>query len=149
MIEVPRRKSAGIHVQTRHVLLGPLGLGLSSVVVAACGGPTASTAPASTASASPLLAPASIAPTPLGSAPGKPTPFAAGWLIFGIASFRARVFPRRAAVLMTVGGFVGALALIAPFQIPLALAVGWMGLWLVRSESPAAQRSSKHVAAIA
>jgi hypothetical protein len=75
--------------------------------------------------------------------------FAAGWLVFGLASFRARVFPRPAAVLMTVGGLAGVLALIAPFQIPLALAVGWMGLWLVRSEGRETQLSSSHVAAIA
>lgn len=75
--------------------------------------------------------------------------FAAGWVIFGLASFRAHVFPRRAAVLMTVGGVAGALALIAPFQIPLALAVGWMGLWLVRSDSRETQPSSSRVAAIA
>ncbi len=61
--------------------------------------------------------------------------FAAGWVTFGVASFRAGVFPRRAAVLMTVAGVAGALALISPFQIPLALAVGWMGLWLVRSDT--------------
>jgi hypothetical protein len=56
--------------------------------------------------------------------------FAAGWLIFGLASLRAGVFPRGAAVVMIVGGAAGILTLISPFQIPLALAVGWMGLWL-------------------
>ena len=61
--------------------------------------------------------------------------FAAGWVTFGLASFRAGVFPRLAAVLMTVAGVAGILTLISPFQIPLALAVGWMGLWLVRSGS--------------
>ena len=61
--------------------------------------------------------------------------FAAGWVTFGIASLRAGVFPRRAAVLMAVAGVAGILTLISPFQIPLALAVGWMGLWLVRSGS--------------
>jgi hypothetical protein len=75
--------------------------------------------------------------------------FAAGWLIFGLASFRARVFPRRAAILMAVGGLAGILALIPPFQIPLALAVGWMGLWLVRSDSRETQPSSSRAAAIA
>ncbi len=57
--------------------------------------------------------------------------FALGWLLFGIASYRAGVFPRGATVLMAVGGVVGILALSPPFQIPLALAVGWMGWWLV------------------
>ena len=59
--------------------------------------------------------------------------FAAGWVTFGLASFRAGVFPRRAALLMAVAGVAGVLTLISPFQIPLALAVGWMGLWLVRT----------------
>ena len=34
--------------------------------------------------------------------------FAAGWVTFGLASFRAGVFPRLAAVLMTVAGVAGA-----------------------------------------
>ncbi len=62
--------------------------------------------------------------------------FAIGWVIFGIASYRARVFPRRAAILMVVGGVAGVLALSAPFQIPLALAVGWMG---IRCLAPSSQ----------
>jgi uncharacterized membrane protein (DUF485 family) len=53
--------------------------------------------------------------------------FALGWVLFGIASYRARVFPRGAAALMVLGGIVGILALAPPFQIPLALAVAWMG----------------------
>jgi len=61
--------------------------------------------------------------------------FAAGWVIFALASFRAGVAPRGAAVLMLLGGIAGILTLISPFQVPLALAVGWMGLWLVRSDS--------------
>jgi hypothetical protein len=61
--------------------------------------------------------------------------FAAGWVLFGLASIRAGVFPRRAAVLMTVGAVAGSLTLISPFQIPLALAVGWMGFLLIRSDS--------------
>jgi hypothetical protein len=62
--------------------------------------------------------------------------FALGWVLFGIASYRAGVFPRGAAMLMVVGGIAGILALSAPFQIPLALAVGWMGSWLLRSAVP-------------
>jgi hypothetical protein len=58
--------------------------------------------------------------------------FALGWIIFGVASLRGRVFPRGAAVLMIAGGVAGILALSAPFQIPLALAVLWMGLSLLR-----------------
>jgi hypothetical protein len=65
--------------------------------------------------------------------------FATGWVIFAVATLRAHVGSRGAAVLMLVGGFVGVLAQIAPFQIPLALAVGWMGFWLVRSDIPEKQ----------
>jgi hypothetical protein len=61
--------------------------------------------------------------------------FAAGWLIFGISSYRARIFPRGASILMMLGGLVGAGTLLIGFQIPLALAVGWIGLWLIRSGS--------------
>ena len=67
--------------------------------------------------------------------------FAVGWVTFGLASFRADVFPRRTAILMTLAGVAGGLTLISPFQIPLALAVGWMGLWLVRTGSRSAAPS--------
>lgn len=53
--------------------------------------------------------------------------FALGWVLFGIATYRAGVFPRGSAFLMVLGGIIGILALSAPFQVPLALAVGWMG----------------------
>jgi uncharacterized membrane protein (DUF485 family) len=60
--------------------------------------------------------------------------FAVGWILFGIASFRANVFPRPAAVLLIVGGAVGILAGSTPYQVPLAIAVGWIGYALTRPE---------------
>ena len=57
-------------------------------------------------------------------------------MLFGIATYRAGVFPRGAAVLTVLGGIAGILALSAPFQIPLAVAVGWMGWSLVRRSVP-------------
>ncbi len=56
--------------------------------------------------------------------------FAAGWALFGIASFRSRVFPRWAAILLTVGGMLGFQAGSPPFLMVLAIGVGWMGYWL-------------------
>lgn len=53
--------------------------------------------------------------------------FALGWTVFGIATFRANVYPRPAAVLLIIGGAVGVLALSTPYQIPLAIAIGWIG----------------------
>jgi len=75
--------------------------------------------------------------------------FAAGWVTFGLASVRAGVFPRPATLLLTISGVAGILALISPFQVPLALTVGWMGLWLVRSDGREDQRSPSRAAAIA
>lgn len=49
------------------------------------------------------------------------TAFAIGWALFGIASLRARVFPRPASVLLIVGGVAGLLAGTPPYQVPLAL----------------------------
>ena len=64
--------------------------------------------------------------------------FAIGWALFGIASLQANVLPRRSSMLLTVAGVIGILALISPFQIPLALVVGLVGLWLVGSDRRAA-----------
>jgi hypothetical protein len=56
--------------------------------------------------------------------------YTVGWTLFGIAGLRARAFPRAAALLVLVGGLAGPLALSTPYQIPLAIAVGWIGLTL-------------------
>jgi hypothetical protein len=61
--------------------------------------------------------------------------FAVGWLIFGFSSYRSGVLPRGASILMMLGGLVGAAPLIVGSQIPLAVAVGWIGLSLIRSDS--------------
>jgi hypothetical protein len=60
--------------------------------------------------------------------------YTVGWTLFGIAAVRTRVFPRAAALLVIAGGLMGPLALSPPYQIPLAIAIGWIGLTL-KSES--------------
>jgi hypothetical protein len=50
--------------------------------------------------------------------------FAVGWLIFGLSSYRAGIFPRGASILLMLGGVAGAVPLLVGSQIPLALAVG-------------------------
>ncbi len=61
--------------------------------------------------------------------------FALGWVLFGVASVRARVFPRDAAILVIVGGMIGVLIAVVPGAgVPLAVAVAWMGMWLLQSE---------------
>jgi hypothetical protein len=84
-------------------------------------------------------APALVAETPTGRllAGGVVSfgVFALGWVLFGLASVRARVFPRDAAILLVIGGLVGVLIAVVPGAgVPLAVAVAWMGMWLLRSD---------------
>jgi hypothetical protein len=58
--------------------------------------------------------------------------FAVGWILFGIASIRARVFPVALSVLLVIGGIAGYNALLAPFGLPLGVAVAALGAWLMR-----------------
>ena len=65
-----------------------------------------------------------------------------GWLLFGVATLRARIYPRWAAVLLMVGGVV------AFVPIPLAgiifsVAIAWLGLVLFTGASGAAEQSSR------
>ncbi len=61
--------------------------------------------------------------------------FIFGWLLFGVASFRAAVFPRAASVLL-IGGTVILFPspLFPPKLVVFAVAVGWMGVWMWRSQ---------------
>jgi hypothetical protein len=59
--------------------------------------------------------------------------FAAGWITFGVAVLRSGALSRTAGVLLVVGGVCGILALSTPYQIPLAVAVAWMGFSLRRA----------------
>jgi hypothetical protein len=81
-----------------------------------------------------------IAETPTGSvvagAFASYALFAIGWVLFGLASLRARVFPRLISIAIMVGGAVGFLALLPPFGIPLALALIALGTWMIRAGAP-------------
>ncbi len=59
--------------------------------------------------------------------------FAVGWVLFGIAAYRARVFPRTISVAVSVGGAIGFSALLAPMGMPIGLAIAALGLWMVRT----------------
>jgi hypothetical protein len=63
---------------------------------------------------------------------------AIGWMLYGIASWRGRVFPRALCVALVIGGLLAFNALLAPFGVALGLAVGAVGVWLVRTRSRAA-----------
>ena len=59
--------------------------------------------------------------------------FAAGWALFGIASVRARVFPLPISIAIILGGIAGFRALLAPWGIPLGIALVILGIWIVKT----------------
>jgi hypothetical protein len=64
--------------------------------------------------------------------------FALGWALFGIASYRARVFPKVLCVALVVAGIIGFQALLAPWGIPLGITVGALGVWMIVTNRRAA-----------
>ena len=63
--------------------------------------------------------------------------FAIGWVLFGIAGIRARVFPLPISIAVVIGGLVGFQAAMPPFAIPLALAITALGIWMIRTTTVA------------
>jgi hypothetical protein len=63
--------------------------------------------------------------------------FALGWVLFGLSSLRARVFPVAISLALVVGGLIGYLAAMPPFGVPLGLAVAALGAWLIRTDRAA------------
>jgi hypothetical protein len=62
---------------------------------------------------------------------------ALGWLLFGIAAVRARVFPLAAAFALMVGGLVAYRSSFPPYGVPLGLAVAALGGWVMRTDRAA------------
>jgi hypothetical protein len=63
--------------------------------------------------------------------------FAVGWVLFGLASLRARVFPRLISLAIVAGGAIGFLAARPPYGVALGLALLSLGIWMVRTRSAA------------
>jgi hypothetical protein len=63
--------------------------------------------------------------------------FAIGWVLFGLASLRARVFPRLISLAIVAGGLIGFLAARPPYGVALGLALLSLGIWMVRTRSAA------------
>jgi hypothetical protein len=78
-----------------------------------------------------------------------------GGLLFGIATFRARILPRWAGLLLAAGTALGPLAALLPLDlqpkvaVPVGLALIWLGysLWSERREKSAASQTAGGVAA--
>jgi len=76
--------------------------------------------------------------------------FSLGWIMFGLASFRSRIFPRALSLAVAIGGLVGFKAATAPWGVALGLAITAVGVWLIRQDRTAqavqAQAATKPVA---
>jgi hypothetical protein len=78
--------------------------------------------------------------------------FSLGWIMFGLASFRARVFPRALSLAVAIGGLIGFKAATAPWGVALGLAVAAVGVWLIRhpqTDQGAQARSAAEPGAVA
>ena len=67
--------------------------------------------------------------------------FSIGWVLFGLASLRARVFPRLISLAIVAGGLIGFLAARPPYGVALGLALLSLGIWMVKTRSAAAASS--------
>jgi hypothetical protein len=61
--------------------------------------------------------------------------FALGWMVFGIAGWRARMFPAWLGAVFVVAGVLGYNAGLPPYGIPIGLAMAALGWWITRSTS--------------
>jgi hypothetical protein len=64
--------------------------------------------------------------------------FTLGWVLFGLASLRARVFPLVICLAMVVGGIIGYIAS-PPFGIPFGLAITGLGVSMIWSKTSAGE----------
>jgi hypothetical protein len=67
--------------------------------------------------------------------------FAIGWVLFGLASLRAGLFPRLISLAIVAGGIIGFLAAQPPYGGALGLALLSLGIWMVKTRSAAAAPS--------
>ncbi len=68
--------------------------------------------------------------------------FGVGWLLFGIATLRARAYPRIPAILLVIGAVIIVLPL--PFTgVVLAIAVAWLGFALFTGRGASAEQAPR------
>jgi len=66
--------------------------------------------------------------------------FALGWVLYGLASFRARVFPVGISILMVFAGVAGYQAGLPPYGVPIGIVFAALGGWLIRTGGEARRR---------
>jgi hypothetical protein len=63
--------------------------------------------------------------------------FVLGWVLFGVASFRARVFPIAISLAIVVSALVAWPSAVPPYGVPFGLAIAWLGVWMLRTPAAA------------
>jgi hypothetical protein len=63
--------------------------------------------------------------------------FALGWVLFGLASLRARSFPVVFSIAVMLAGVIGFQSGLPPYGVPIGLAVAALGAWSIRSDRTA------------
>ncbi|HEU5088798.1 MAG TPA: hypothetical protein VFT99_15190 [Roseiflexaceae bacterium] len=58
--------------------------------------------------------------------------FVLGWLLFGVASFRARVFPVVISLAIVVSALVAWPSAFPPYGVPFGLTIAALGMWMLR-----------------
>ena len=65
-----------------------------------------------------------------------------GWLLFGVATLRAGVYPRAGAILLIVGALISFIPLPLT-EVILAVAIAWLGLELFRGRGDSAEQRAR------
>ena len=65
-----------------------------------------------------------------------------GWLLFGVATLRARVYPRATAILLIVGALISFVPLPLT-EVVLAVAIAWLGFDLFRGGDGSAEQPAR------
>jgi hypothetical protein len=88
-----------------------------------------------------LVAPESIKMTNVGSLPigglSSYVLFLIGWVLFGVASFRARVFPVAISLAIVVSALIAWPSAQAPYGIPFGLTIATLGVLMLRRSTAA------------
>lgn len=63
--------------------------------------------------------------------------FSLGWVLFGLASMYANVYPRLIGIAIVVAGLIGFKAALPPYGAFLGLALLTLGIWMVRTRKAA------------
>jgi hypothetical protein len=65
--------------------------------------------------------------------------FLLGWVLFGVASFRARVFPIAISLAIVVSALIAWPSAFPPYGVPFGLTIAGLGVWMMRRSTATAK----------